>query len=87
MTDLDRSRAFYERELGLALRQDDYPGAVFLAADGYHHHIAVNTWARTRRPASPDAVGLVEIAASSSSVRAPQQLADPDGIRLALSPL
>ena len=87
VTDLDRSRTFYERELGLAVRQDDYPGAVFLAAEGYHHHIAVNTWARARRPASPDAVGLVEIAAASASVRAPQQLADPDGIRLALAPL
>ena len=86
VTDLDRSRTFYERELGLAVRQDDYPGAVFLAADGYHHHLALNTWSRARRPASPDAIGLVEIAAASASVRVPQHLADPDGIRLALTP-
>ncbi|MBI3884199.1 MAG: VOC family protein [Opitutae bacterium] len=86
-TSLPRSREFYERDLGLAVRQDDYPGAVFLAADGYHHHIAVNTWGRSRRPVAPGAAGLVEISAASARVTAPQTLTDPDGIRLALTPL
>ena len=86
-TSLPSSREFYETQLGLAVRQDDYPGAVFLAADGYHHHIAVNTWGRARLPVAPGATGLVEISAASSRVTAPQTLTDPDGIRLALTPL
>ncbi len=28
-----------------------YPGALFLGAGGYHHHIGVNTWAAVREPA------------------------------------
>ena len=87
VTSLPRSREFYERELGLAVRQDDYPGAVFLAADDYHHHIAVNTWSRSRLPVAPGAAGLGEISAASSRVTIPQTLTDPDGIRLALTPL
>lgn len=87
VTSLARSREFYETQLGLVVRQDDYPGAVFLAADGYHHHIAVNTWGRARLPAPPRAAGLVEISAASACVTTPQTLTDPDGIRLALTPL
>lgn len=86
-TSLPRSRAFYEAQFGLTVRQDDYPGAVFLAADGYHHHIAVNTWGRARLPVDPAAAGLVEISAASAAITIPQALTDPDGIRLMLTPL
>jgi catechol 2,3-dioxygenase len=30
-----------------------YPGALFLAAGGYHHHLGVNTWA-ARSPVATD---------------------------------
>jgi catechol 2,3-dioxygenase len=43
--DLDQAQGFFE-QLGMKLTQGDYPGARFLAADGYHHHIAINLWAR-----------------------------------------
>jgi catechol 2,3-dioxygenase len=49
--DLDRARAFYADALGLVPTVWSYPGALFLAAGGYHHHLGVNTWARGAAPA------------------------------------
>jgi catechol 2,3-dioxygenase len=31
-----------------------YPGALFVAAGGYHHHIGLNTWESRGAPAPPD---------------------------------
>ena len=42
--DLAAARAFYADRVGLEL-MTTYPGALFLAAGGYHHHLGVNTWA------------------------------------------
>ncbi|KAB3531494.1 VOC family protein [Alkaliphilus serpentinus] len=44
VSDLQRSKSFYSDVLGFKVTQERYPGAVFLAAGGYHHHIAINTW-------------------------------------------
>lgn len=36
------------------------PGAVFMAADGYHHHVAANAWmSRGAGPRDPEAAGLM----------------------------
>jgi catechol 2,3-dioxygenase len=43
VSDIDRSLAFWRDVLGFEVMQRR-PGAVFLAAGGYHHHIALNTW-------------------------------------------
>jgi len=43
--DLDLAEAFYHRTLGFEKMVWSYPGALFLAAGGYHHHLATNTWA------------------------------------------
>jgi catechol 2,3-dioxygenase len=43
--DLRDADAFYHRALGLDRMVWDYPGALFLAAGGYHHHLGTNTWA------------------------------------------
>ncbi len=43
--DLDRSLAFYRDLLGLEVTARYGTTAVFLSAGGYHHHIALNTWA------------------------------------------
>lgn len=59
--DLADGERFYARTLGLTVTQRTYPGALFLAAGGYHHHVGLNTWAQGRR--APDAAtGLVEYA-------------------------
>ena len=52
VTAIEPAKKFYMRDLGLAIRQDTYPDALFLGADGYHHHLAVNTWGHpaTRGP-------------------------------------
>ena len=43
--DLDRSLAFYRDLLGFEVTARYGTSAVFLSAGGYHHHIALNTWA------------------------------------------
>lgn len=49
---------FYSEILGLNLT-NTFPGAYFFAADGYHHHVATNTWlGRGVAAASPKGVGL-----------------------------
>lgn len=44
VADLDRSIAFYSGVLGFEVQQRFGPGAAFLSAGGYHHHIGLNTW-------------------------------------------
>jgi catechol 2,3-dioxygenase len=51
---------FYSDVLGFDVTHRGYPGAVFLAAGGYHHHIAVNAWARGARPEEGMMAGLIE---------------------------
>ena len=43
--DLDDGARFYHRTLGLNLMTWEFPGALFVSAGGYHHHVAINTWA------------------------------------------
>lgn len=60
-----------------------YPGAEFYAADGYHHHFAVNQWGV--RPAPPgDWTGLTAYALTGPFEG--QQLRDPWGHRVELRP-
>ncbi|ARC87947.1 VOC family protein [Rhodovulum sp. MB263] len=44
VADLDRAIAFYSGVLGFELTQRYGPGAAFLSAGGYHHHLGLNTW-------------------------------------------
>lgn len=44
--DIEKAEAFYHVGLGLEKTVWSYPGALFLAAGGYHHHLGVNTWSR-----------------------------------------
>lgn len=44
VSDLERSVAFYRDVIGLEVMQRYGPGAAFLSAGGYHHHIGLNTW-------------------------------------------
>ena len=52
--------AFYGDALGFDRTVWSYPGALFLAAGGYHHHLGTNTWAGPRAlPAAADDARLV----------------------------
>lgn len=43
--DLEQAGAFYSESVGFDRTVWHYPGALFLAAGGYHHHLGTNTWA------------------------------------------
>jgi catechol 2,3-dioxygenase len=45
VSDLETARRFYQHGLGLEPVVWSYPGALFMSAGGYHHHLGVNTWA------------------------------------------
>ena len=55
--DLARGSAFFSDALGFDRITWRYPGALFLGAGGYHHHLGTNTWAGAgaRPPAADDA--------------------------------
>ena len=50
--DIAEAARFYHDALGLDRTVWSYPGALFLSAGGYHHHLGVNTWAGRAAPAS-----------------------------------
>jgi catechol 2,3-dioxygenase len=43
--DLQQAGAFYHAALGFDRTVWSYPGALFMSAGGYHHHLGTNTWA------------------------------------------
>lgn len=59
-TRLQAATRFYEG-LGFRVTQSTFPGASFLAAGDYHHHVGINEWAVTN-PRDEQATGLVDVA-------------------------
>ncbi len=57
--DLDRANAFYHGAIGFDRMVWSYPGALFLAAGGYHHHLGTNTWAGAVPSRAADEAGLL----------------------------
>jgi catechol 2,3-dioxygenase len=53
VSDLDSAETFYSAAVGLDVTVRGYPGALFLSAGGYHHHIGLNTWAGEGAPSPP----------------------------------
>jgi catechol 2,3-dioxygenase len=63
VSDLDRAIAFYANVLGFEVQQRYGPGAAFLSAGGYHHHLGLNTWdSRGAGPAPRGHPGLYHTA-------------------------
>ena len=61
--DLERSLTFYRDILGFEVTGRIGDSAVFLAAGGYHHHIALNTWqGKNARTPPPGHAGLYHFA-------------------------
>jgi catechol 2,3-dioxygenase len=53
------AEAFYHGVLRFNVTARGYPGALFVSAGGYHHHLGLNTWhSAGSGPAAPGAVGL-----------------------------
>jgi catechol 2,3-dioxygenase len=96
VVDLERSLAFYRDVLGLSVTQRDGQSA-FLAAGGYHHHVALNTWddEATAPPAHstglhhfalrlPDAAALAEVVVRLLGAGHPLLGATDHGVNLAV---
>lgn len=63
VSDLQRSLDFYCGALGFQLTQRYGPGAAFVSAGGYHHHIGLNTWeSQGGSPPPPGTTGLYHVA-------------------------
>ncbi len=60
VSNLQRAEAFYHDALGLERTVWSYPGALFFAADGYHHHVGTNVWAARAPLPQPDDAQLLE---------------------------
>jgi catechol 2,3-dioxygenase len=59
VADIPAAEGFYNRALGLDVMVRSYPGALFLSAGGYHHHLGLNTWQSQGAPPPPEgALGL-----------------------------
>jgi catechol 2,3-dioxygenase len=60
VSDLAPAEVFWADALGLDVTVRGYPGALFVSAGGYHHHVGLNTWAGVGASRPPEgARGLV----------------------------
>ena len=58
--DLAGARRFYVAHFGFDVTTERYPGALFVSAGHYHHHLGLNVWqSRGGRAAPAGSVGLV----------------------------
>jgi catechol 2,3-dioxygenase len=74
--DIDRIYQFYVGILGFDVMVR-MPHALFVSADGYHHHLAFNTWeSRGGTPPPPGTTGLYHVA-----IRYPSEAALGDALR------
>ena len=53
VADLSAAERFWVDALGLDVTVRGYPGALFVSAGGYHHHVGLNTWAGAGAPRPP----------------------------------
>lgn len=94
--DLERAGAFYSEGLGFDRMIWKYPGALFLGAGGYHHHLGTNTWAgAAAQPAAEGEPRLLEwtielptaadVAAAGSSLSAKGYATSMEGDELVAS--
>jgi catechol 2,3-dioxygenase len=57
--DVEQGAAFYHAGLGFDKVVWSYPGALFLSAGGYHHHLGTNSWAAGAPAATDDDARLL----------------------------
>jgi catechol 2,3-dioxygenase len=58
--DIEEAAAFYHGALGLDKMVWNYPGALFMSAGGYHHHLGTNTWAAGAPLSTDDDARLID---------------------------
>jgi catechol 2,3-dioxygenase len=85
---LETAEAFYCGRIGFSPTLRRYPGALFVAAGGYHHHLGLNVWAGVGAPPPPEnAVGLQSFTIESSQIQAAEIVDDPTRVTVRLTPL
>jgi catechol 2,3-dioxygenase len=57
---IEQAESFYHGAIGFDITVSTYPGALFMSAGGYHHHLGVNTWAKNAAPAAAEDARLME---------------------------
>jgi catechol 2,3-dioxygenase len=78
---LDAAESFYCGEIGFTPMLRRYPGALFVAAGGYHHHVGLNTWAGVGVPPPPaNAVGLRRFTIQSPDIAPGEALDASTGV-------
>jgi catechol 2,3-dioxygenase len=76
VSDVERSLAFYRDILGFDVT-GQIPGAAFLSAGGYHHHLALNSWESEDGDAPPPgSTGLYHLC-----IRFPSRASLADAVR------
>lgn len=79
--DLARAGQFYCDGLGFTPTLRRYPGALFVAAGGYHHHLGLNVWAGLGAPPPPaNAVGLRRFTIEASGLSPRDELDEATGV-------
>jgi len=53
VADLAAASGFWVDGIGFDVTVSSYPGALFVSAGGYHHHVGLNTWAGVGAPPPP----------------------------------
>ena len=90
VAELSEIERFYADVLGFDVTVRSYPGALFVSAGGYHHHIGLNTWnSRGGSVPSPSALGLrwYEVrVGSSESLAAALARASEAGVAITEAP-
>jgi catechol 2,3-dioxygenase len=74
---LDTAESLYCDRIGFDPVVRRYPGALFVSAGGYHHHLGLNTWVGVGAPPPPEnAVGLRSFTIESGELQ-PAKIEDP----------
>jgi catechol 2,3-dioxygenase len=83
--DLAEAERFWGEEVGFELMTRYGSEAAFMAVDGYHHHIGLNTWySRGAPPGDPRLPGLQRVVLALLGAER-RELGTPEGIALEIS--
>lgn len=86
VSELEETERFYAGVLGFEVMVRTYPGALFVAAGGYHHHLGLNTWnSAGSGPPVAGAVGLRHyeiVLPGQAELRAVLERAEQNGLVL-----
>jgi len=76
VADVGQAEKFYVDTLGFDVTAR-WPGALFVSAGGYHHHLGLNTWqSRGAKPPTEPSVGLREFGLALPNQEEIRQLVD-----------